>query len=58
MKNLLKLLKEFVCGVRREPVDVISTGFHSYYPPNQPTEAEWNVEFNVGMLYDRKIVHL
>lgn len=58
MKKLLKSIKELVCGVRRKPVDIVSMGFHSYYPTNQPTEAEWLKEFNVGMLYDRKIVHI
>jgi hypothetical protein len=56
--DILTLVKEFLFGVRREPVDTISTGFRSSYPDNQPTYEEWCKQFNVSMLYDRKILHL
>ena len=34
------------------------TTFNSVYPINQPSEQDWMNEFRVGMLYDRKIIHL
>ena len=32
--------------------------FKSTIPKNQPHEQDWKKEFNVGMLWDRKIVHI
>jgi hypothetical protein len=32
--------------------------FKSTFPKNQPHEQDWKKEFNVGMLWDRKIVYM
>ncbi len=56
--DILITIKAFIFGVRREAVDTMSTGFRSSYPDNQPTYEEWCKQFNVGMLYDRKTIHL
>ena len=54
----MQFIKEFLFGVRRQPVDYISTKLNSSYPQNPPSFEEWCKEFRVGMLYDRKIIHL
>jgi len=54
----MQFIKALIFGVRREPVDTISTGFHSYYPKNQPSYEDWCKEFRVSMMYDRKTIHL
>lgn len=54
----MKLIKEFIFGKRREPVEFMSTGLRTMKPKNQPTYEEWCKEFNVSMLHDRKIVHI
>lgn len=51
-------IKKLIFGERRQPVDTISTGFKTTKPIHQPTYDEWCKEFRVGMLYDRKIIHL
>lgn len=53
----MQYIKRFLFGVRRKPVDTISTGLRttSY---NSPSFEEWCKEFNVSMLYDRKTIHL
>jgi hypothetical protein len=58
MKPMLKLIKELIFGPRCEPVDVISTGLHTIEPENKPSFEKWCKEFNVGMLYDRKTIHI
>jgi hypothetical protein len=55
---MITKIKQLIFGVRREPVDIISTGFTSSYPNDQPTYEEWCKQFNVGMLYDRKTIYL
>lgn len=58
MKKVLTVIKEFIFGVRCEPVESISTGFKTLKPKNQPNYQDWAKEFNVSMLHDRKIIHL
>lgn len=53
-----KLIKQLLFGKPTEPVCQFKTSFTTTYPPNQPTEWEWIKEFRVGILYDRKIIHL
>jgi hypothetical protein len=53
----MQYIKRILFGVRREPVDVISTGFRTMHY-NSPSFDEWCKEFNVSLLYDRKVVHL
>lgn len=53
----MKYIKKLLFGERCEPVDTISTGVHTT-PYNQPPFDQWCKEFNVSMLYDRKIVHI
>ena len=54
----MELIKKLIFGPRREPVDVISTGLRTIEPENQPSFEEWCKEFKVGMLYDRKTIHI
>lgn len=54
----MQFIKQLIFGVRREPVDIISTGFHSSYPKDQPSYEDWCKEFRVSMLHDRKVIHL
>jgi hypothetical protein len=54
----MQFIKQLIFGKRRKPVESISTGFHSLYPKNPPSFEEWCKEFRVGMLYDRKVIHL
>ena len=54
----MSFIKILIFGVRRKPVDTISTGFHSLYPKNQPSYEEWCKEFPVSMLHDRKAIYL
>jgi len=35
-----------------------TTKFKTISPINKPSEKEWMAEFNVGMLWDRKIIHI
>lgn len=53
-----KIIKEFIFGVRRSPVDVMSTGFRTVIPKKQPTYQEWCKQFNVSMLHDKKRIYL
>lgn len=55
---ITKLIKEILFGTRRQPVDIISTGFHSLYPENPPSFEQWCKEFNVSMLHDRKVTYI
>lgn len=50
----MQFIKQLIFGVRREPVDIISTGFHSYYPKNQPSLNEWVKEFKFGSRYGHR----
>jgi hypothetical protein len=54
---ITKLIKQLLFGKRCKPVDTISTGLRTTEYKSPPFE-EWCKEFNVSMLYDRKIVHL
>lgn len=54
----MNYIKQLIFGVRREPVDVISTGFHTLHPDKPLSYEEWCKEFRVSMLYDRKTAHL
>lgn len=58
MKKIITLTKEFVFGVRREPVEPISTGFKTLKPKDQPNYHNWVKEFRVSMLHDRKVIHM
>ena len=51
-------IKEFLFGRRAEAVCQIKLGVHTTYPPCSIDEQDWKNEFRVGMLYDRKIIHL
>jgi len=54
----MQFIKQLIFGIRREPVDTISTGFNSCYPENAPSYEEWCKQFRVSMLHDRKAIHL
>jgi hypothetical protein len=54
----MQYIKILLFGVRRQPVDTISTGFHTTKPKEQPSFQEWCKEFRVSSLHDRKIIHL
>ena len=54
----MSFIKALIFGVRREPVDSISTGFHSSYPENPPSFEDWCKEFHVSMLHDRKVTYI
>lgn len=54
----MKYIRDFIFGVRREPVDTISTGLRVVKPENQPSYEDWCKEFRVSMMYDRKTIHL
>jgi hypothetical protein len=56
--KLMTKIKELIFGVRREPVESISTGLRTIKPEKQPTYEEWCKEFRVSMLHDRKPVYL
>lgn len=56
--KFMTLIKEFLFGRTATPVCQVKLGFKSTYPSNQPDEWTWKQEFKVGMLADRKIVHL
>lgn len=56
--KLMTKIKELIFGVRREPVDTISTGLRTIKPENQPSYEEWCKQFNVSMLHDRKAIYL
>lgn len=58
MKNLMKLVKEFIFGRRAEPVCQIKTTLRTVYPTNQPSEWEWKQEFRVGMMCGKKAIYL
>lgn len=53
----MQYIKGLLFGVRREPVDVISTGLRTNNYDSPPFE-EWCKEFRVSMLYDRKAIHV
>jgi len=55
---MVKIIKEIIFGVRREPVEHFSTGFHSLYPVNPPSYEEWCKEFHVSMMHGKQINHL
>lgn len=42
--------------VNKEPMPPIR--FNITYPKNKPSQEEWMKEFNVGRMWDRKIVHI
>ena len=52
--KLFRLLRDFICGVRTKPVDVMSTGFYSLHPQNQPSLNEWMKEFKFGCRYGHR----
>lgn len=54
----MTLIKQLLFGKRAEPVCQIKHGYRTVYPENPVDEQTWKNEFKVGMLYDRKIVHL
>lgn len=54
-----KLITKILFGVRRKPVDSISTGLRTLELENRiMTFEEWCKEFNVRMLHDRKTIHI
>ena len=52
--KLFRLLRNYICGVRIKPVDVMSTGFYSFYPKDQPSQSEWVKEFKFGSRYGHR----
>ena len=50
----MSFIKALIFGVRREPVDSISTGFRSSYPENPPSLEEWCKEFKFGSRYGHR----
>jgi len=56
--NIMKQIKELIFGRCAEPVCQVKEGYRTIYPENPPAEQEWREEFKVGMMYDRKIVHI
>jgi hypothetical protein len=52
--KIMQFIKQLIFGVRREPVDNISTGFHSSYPKNPPSLDEWVKEFKFGSRYGHR----
>ena len=54
----MQFIKRLLFGVRREPVESMSTGLRTMHPKNQPTFERWCKDFNVSMLYDRKAIHI
>lgn len=56
--NIMKLIKHLLFGKPAEPVCHIEEGYYTVYPDAPISEQEWKNEFKVGMLSDRKIVHL
>jgi len=58
MKKIMSFIKALIFGVRREPVETMTTGFHSSYPKNALSYEEWCKQFNVSMLHDRKVIHI
>ena len=54
----MKFIKELIFGVRRQPVDVMSTGLRTLEPKKKPSYEDWCNEFKVSMLYDRKAIYL
>jgi hypothetical protein len=53
----MKKITEFLFGRVTNPLEPIKLGFKTSYPPKQPSEFDWMIEYRVGTLYDRKIVH-
>lgn len=56
--KFMTLIKEFLFGRTATPVCQVKLGFKTTHPKNRPDEWSWMKEYNVGMLSDRKIVHL
>jgi len=54
----MKLIKHLLFGKPAEPVCHIEEGYYTVYPDAPISEQEWKNEFKVGMMSDRKIVHL
>jgi len=52
--KIMSFIKALIFGVRREPVDSISTGFRSSYPENPPSLEEWCKEFKFGSRYGHR----
>ena len=50
----MAFIKQLIFGVRRQPVDSISIGFHSSYPKNPPSFHEWCKEFKFGSRYGHR----
>jgi hypothetical protein len=56
--KILILIRDFIFGVSREPVDSISTGLYTVHPDNSPNFQNWANQFNVSMLHDKKVVFI
>jgi hypothetical protein len=57
-KHAFFLIKEILFGRVREPVDTISTGFHTVYPRERMPFQQWLKQHRVSMLYDRKRIEI
>lgn len=59
----MKKVKELLFGKKTNQnstttVTKTESIFRTTYPPHQPSQWEWMREFRVGMLSDRRIIHL
>lgn len=56
--HMLKSIKEFLFGRRRDAVCTIITTLHTVQPKAHSRNfGEWCKEFNVSMLHDRKPIY-
>jgi hypothetical protein len=54
----MKLIKEFLFGRRANPICDLNPSCHTLTPDKRLPFHQWVKEFNVSMLYDRKIVEM
>lgn len=55
----MKKIKELLFGKRTNSVERVTSGIrYTVHPKHRPNQWEWMKEFNVGMLSDRRIIHL
>jgi hypothetical protein len=51
-------IKEFLFGRRTSKIESFKPGYHTVHPPQRIDKYKWMKEFKVGMLHDRKAIHL
>lgn len=54
----MKKIKELLFGKRADSLGPIKTGFTTKFFGGYTTFSDWCQEFRVGMLYDRKALHI